>query len=381
MSYDIRVWSVVEPVWTDMLSQSDGWCPEGCSCVLRKTTWQIVVGPPLLVEDEDIPDDVIDKLPGIRHLTEINLEPIHAPQSAHTILRSIVNRVAKDSLAVVEDPQEGSIVTPRGVHRIRAAASEERASALELGWWFNESPVLRDNGFHQLVSTMERLLPEALPKRYGSYEPPQYRYADQGKDHFIEFLSKEDLGVVWYPHYPVLSVHIGVYHGYGPSRLGYRANDITVTVHASALSQPGWQLALERFWYGMSNLIRPFYGEIRLMTGYILKKGRIYHDAKTDSHPIKNGWWNGIPRPMGQAVVVGEPYSTLWPRFVERSEQRDGLHFISVDNWLLGKTVDRLVRGVPKDLAQGKYSDPLKRPGGKTSYPKVWPFDGPFSDD
>lgn len=381
MSYDIRVWSVVEPVWTDTLLQSDGWYPEGSSHVLCKADWQIVVGSPLRVEDEDIPDDVIDKLPGIRYLTEINLEPIHAPKSAHTILRRIINRVAKDSLAVVEDPQKGNIVTPRGVHRIRTVASEERASALELGWWFNESPVLQDNGLHQFVSTMERLLPEALPKRYGSYEPPQYRYADKGKGHFIEFLSREDFFVVWYPHYPILSVHVGVYNGYGPSRLGYRANNITATVHASALSQLGWQLALERFWYGMSSLIKPFYGEIRLMTGYILKKGRIYHDAKTDSPPIKNGWWNGIPRPMGQAAVVGYPYSTLWPRFVERSEQRDGLHFISVTDWLSSKTVDRLVRGVPKTLAQGKYSDPSKRLGGKTSYPKAWPFGDPFSDD
>jgi hypothetical protein len=152
---------------------------------------------------------------------------------------------------------------------------------------------------------------------------------------------------VWYPRYPVLGVYIGVYEGYGPTRSGYRANDITVTVHASALSQPGWQLALERFWYGMSDLTRPFYGEIRLMAGYILKKGRIYHDAKTDSHPIKGGWWNGIPCPMGQAVVVGEPYSTLWPKFVARSEAHNGLHFISVDNWLSDKTVDRLERKKP----------------------------------
>jgi hypothetical protein len=379
MSYDIRVWSVKEPDWTDKLSESDGWLFEDRSCVLNKATWQIVVGPALPVEDGDIPDDVIDKLPGIRYLTEINLEPLGAPQSGHDLLRKIVNRMAKDSHAVVEDPQQGKILTPRGVQRIKKAAAEERASVFQLSWWFNESPVLQDDGLHQLVNTMEKLLPEALPKRYGRFEPPKFRYDDHGKNHFIKFLADEDLFVVWYPHYPVLNVNFGIYSGFGPTRQGYRVNHISITVHASALSQPGWNLALKRFWYGSSEVIKPFYGEVRLMSGYILKRGRISQDSQTETHPVKNGWWKGLPSPMGQAAVIGEPYISCWSRFVKHSKQRDGLYFVSVDDWLSGKTADLLVRGVPKNLAQKNFFTLFRLSEPRTAHSNKWPFNGPFS--
>jgi hypothetical protein len=135
----------------------------------------------------------------------------------------------------------------------------------------------------------------------------------------------------------------------------------------------------------MSDTIRPFYGETRLLSGHIVKKGRLYSDAKSDSHPIRNGWWNGIPHPMGQAVVMGEPYLALWPKYAEKVERRGELCFASVDDWLSGKTVESVVGRVPKNLAQGKYSDRVRQMGkrGKrtrNTYPKTWPFDGPFSD-
>jgi hypothetical protein len=209
MSYDIRVWSVIEPEWVNILPESEGWQAQRESRLLGKSTWQIVVRPTLLVEDEDIPDEVLVKLPGIRYLTEVNLEPISAPGFAHDTLRRLVKRASKAAYAAVEDPQKGTVETARGVGRITRRRSDERGQVLNLAWWFNDGPVLQADGLLQLVNTMERLLPEALPRRYGAYEPPQYKYEEQGKERFCEFLAEERLATVWYPHYPFLHVWVG----------------------------------------------------------------------------------------------------------------------------------------------------------------------------
>ena len=164
MSYDIRIWSVLEPAWNDILSLDDGWHRENNSYVFSTTNWQIIVGRPVSVEDEDIPDEVIDKLPGIQYLSEIILEPISAPKSAHSTLRTLVNRISKEFLAVVEDPQQDSIVTPRGIHKVTQKSSEENVSVFELGWWFNESPLLQKDGFAPTPLSHGKISPRSAPQ-------------------------------------------------------------------------------------------------------------------------------------------------------------------------------------------------------------------------
>jgi len=380
MSYDMQVWSVVNPDWRQIAAGIDGWNISEHFLTFQKASWQIVVGPRSRVEEEDIPEDVFRSLPGIQFVTEMNLEPIHAPEAAHKMLQRMAARIAKDSYGVVLDPQQDTITSPRGVKRIIHSKQYDRISVLNFAWWFNESPLIEQGGFIRLLSTLEKYLPEALPRRYGKYEPPQYQYETQGKDHFVEFISNETLGVVWYPHYPVLSVWLGVYGGFGPRRQGYRTNSLYIDVDASAWAQPGWDIALRRFWYEMSDFIHPFFGEVRVLSNYLLQRGRLVGDRMTDRHPIRNGWWNGVPKRLGSAVVIDRRYAELWTKFVKRSEQRNSLYFISSDDWISEKRVDRLVGGVPRGIAQGEYSQPPPRLG-RTTYPRMWPFEYPFSDD
>jgi hypothetical protein len=374
MSYNMQIWSVIEPVWNEIASGLDGWIASNQGLTFESRTWQIVVGPCSRVEGENIPEEVFSSLPGIRYLTEINLEPIHAPGSAHTHLSRISSRIARVCQGIFLDPQQDTIASPRGVRRLSPNKPKGRISVLSFAWWFDESPLIEQGGFAGLLLIMEKYLPEALPRRYGPYEPPQYHYEAEGKDHFITFLAAEKTGVVWYPHYPVFNIGLGIYNGFGPRRIGYISNALDIDVDASVCAQPGWNVALRRFWSRMSDFIRPYYGEVRLMRNYILQRGRVYLDGRTETHPIRNGWWNGVPRRMGAAVVIGERYARLWPEFVKRSEQRNGLMFLSVDNWASGEGVDRIVGGVPSDIAQGKYA-------ARFTYPKAWPFEYPFADD
>jgi hypothetical protein len=374
MSYDLQVWSTIEPDWQEIADALHGWTVTGTGLLFQTGAWQIIIGPCSIAEEEDIPEEIVGLLPGIRYLTELNLEPIHAPESARSRLLKAARTIAKVCKGVVLDPQEATLATPRGVKRLSASKPTGRISVFSLGWWFNDSPLLHEGGLAELLHIMEQFLPEALPRRYGKYEPPQFRYNEEGKQSFIDFVSSEELFVVWYASYPVLNVHLGTKMGYGATRIGYRANTIDVDIDASVWPQPGWGIALERFWKRASALIRPFYGEVRVLKNYNLQRGRVYSDGVTETHPIRNGWWNGIPQPMGSAVVIDKTYGELWPRFSSMADEEEGLMFLSVEHWNSGESVSGIIGSVPKEIAQGSYAKPF-------TYPSVWPFDGPFAED
>jgi len=380
MSFDLYIWSISRPSWSDVLPESERWQAVQDSMILQRPNWQLVAGPVSKVLPEDIPAEIMGMLPGIQYLIELNLEPIPAPASARRLLKQVAANIARAGVGVVQDPQEDSLTTPRGVKRFQRQAQPPRISLLTFSWWFKDGPLPGEAGYRQLLALLQSQLPEALPRRYGEYEPPQFLYRETGEDHFVDLLLGARLSPVWYPHYPVLSVHLGVSAGSGPTRQGYRASYFSIGLDSSVIQQPGWQLGLERFWREVSRFIRPFYGDVRLLHNHLYRQGRIFFDQQTEQHPVMNGWWNGVPSRLGQGVVLGDPYLALWPEFVKRAKTDGQLCFLSLDNWLADSSIERLVGGVPQGIAQGRYSDPLKGVM-KRAYPPIWPFEAPFKTD
>ena len=382
MSYDIQIWSVDPLPLPEALPDAKKWQPEGSAWVRVSKHWQIVVGSSVKALPEDVPLDIVGLLPGIGYLAELNLEPIGAPKSARRLLETVAKRLAKAAHGVVLDQQTDRVLTPSGIRRYRPQRRDERFSILFLSWWFTEGPLLSDAGLREFVDLLESMLPEAMPRRYGLFEPPQHLYAETGKAHFLKFLEEyRDAFVVWYPHRPVVSVSLSWSRNWGAARQGFRANYLKVGVEAGALEQPGWPTALDRFWREASQVIRPFYGDVRILCGFLPMGGTYGSDTETEFHPAAGPWWTGIPRVVGQAAVLGEPYLALWPDFVEAAETVDDLAFLSTSNWTTREEVSGLAGGVPEPVAQRWVPEwtsaaPL---GGKTinwntEFPPVWPF-------
>jgi hypothetical protein len=355
MSYDLHIWSISKPSWREVLPDFERWQAAGAGMLLQRGKWQIVAGPVSEVLPEDIPVDIMAKLPGIRYLIELNLEPLHAPSSARQLLARVARNISRAGPGVIQDPQADTLTTPRGVVRLQRQTQPPRISLLTFSWWFTEGPLSGERGYRGLLSLFERYLPEALPRRYGEYEPPQFQFEETGQDHFLDLLSRTTLSLVWYPHYPVLSLYLGVFGTLGPTRQGYRANYLSIGVDSSVLDQPGWRLALERFWVAASKFVRPFYGDGRLLDNYLFRRGRIFIDHQTEQHPVINGWWNGIPRQLGQAVVLGEPYLSHWPGFVKRAGADGSLYFLSVGAWSSEATVQQMLGGRAGRFGPGQH--------------------------
>jgi hypothetical protein len=328
---------------------------------------------------EDVPEAVAAALPGIAWLTLLSLEPIGAGEPARRVLTRAASALAKSAHGVVLDPQEDTVTTPAGVKKWVSGGASENASVVNLSWWSVEGPLVSGAGFDALVEVLAAALPEALPRRYGLYEPPQHVYADTGRDHLLGFLREHgrEIGVVWYPHAPVVHLHLGVPNEIGGTPKGFRTARLEIEVDAEALKQPGWPLALREAWRRIGQVVRPFYGDVRTLGGYQRSRGRYWVGAGTEEHPVCSWWWTGLPQGPVHAAVVGEPYLSLWPAFAGVAELEGGLAFLTTDEWSRGG--DAFQASGPPPPGPAQVAPQRNPPSRSRPYPDVWPFGAPWS--
>jgi hypothetical protein len=359
MSYDINIWSIKPIKFPDSLPSKDKWSIQKDHACFSKGEWQIVVNASMEVENEDIPDGILPYLPGIEYLTEVSLEPIFSPPVAHTTLIRVINHIAKDIIGVIENVQEDTIKLTTGVKRVapERRSSGNRFSLIKMSWWFNESPVEKEQGFIDLYNYLKTNFPEALPRRYGIYEPPQYKLEKDGEQHFLEFFFKNKYdSIVWYPHKPVVGIGFTFEKNWGFKKIcdeqRFITNRISIEIDSCVFEQHGWKRQLINVWKGLTEIIKPFYGDVRILHDFISGRSTYWIGGRTEDHPVKSGWWLGIPKKLGQAVVLGDPYLSLWDGVRTKGEEKGGLLFISTDDWAKEEDVTSIVGPVPKDIAQ-----------------------------
>ena len=378
MSYDLRVWGRQAANLAECLLPSQGWTERDGGWALEKRSWQIVVSGPQHVEPEDVPADAADALPGLAVLVEMSLEPGAAPKAAHSALLSSARAVAGALAGLVEDPQEGSVALARGEKRYAKPKREERFTVVDLSWWFVASPLRATGGTAELIRILSNHLPEAVPRRYGLWEPPQYKTDETGPEALANFLRENlDNSAVFYPTRPVVGLSLADCDAQEHPRLGFRSNRLSIELEIEALRQPGWERATKRLWRDISRLLQPFYGEARVLSGLTWAGATTGSDMRTDVHPVRSWFWRGIPPTPGLAIVLGPPYVALWP--MVDAERSGELVFVEHPDWSSGES---LHLQVPTDLAQRWEPSWMQGEHGGYAvnwcdeYPSTWPFAG-----
>lgn len=372
MSYDLEVWSIRQPDLPSCLPQPDAWVCSSGLCSRTGRGWAITVETPVSVDAEDVPTGVTQTIPGVGWFTSMQLSPESHSGAGVALVERTASAVAKVCHGVVVNPQTDEIITARGVKRLGSLGSEPTTTLVEMNWWFDHGP-LANRDLSGLIDVLEAVLPEALPRRYGEYEPPSYSFTEQGREHFLQFAATND--VVWYPSRPVADVSLSVPPVIGGSRHGYRAGHISISVDGAALVQPGWNEGVRRAWIAISESIQPFYGDVRRMRGWQRSSGRYWSGTKTQQHPTSGWWWTGLPEGQSMGMVIGDAYPGLWPSFCEAAQiHSGGLCFLWRDDWT--RRWDLLEDVPPPDSIRHQ-----PRPAAsRRLYPEEWPHSCPFDE-
>jgi hypothetical protein len=369
VSYDIDVWSLL-PCSPEAFAKPADWEGASGSWHYARKGWPIVVYHSADVQPEDDPPEVSPLLAGICFLTHMHVEG-DAPDQAIELATSTAKRIAQKTLGVVSDPQEGSASLPNGVKRFELA-SATTFDVVELNWWFLDGPLNERSGREALLDLMQRMLPKALPRRFGLSEPPANKFAEAGIAGFLDFLDQNFYqSTVWYTSRPVTMVHLNFQDASRLNKIGFRTNILTIGLEANAFSQPGWNAQIRAFWERASALIEPIYGDVRNLDGYFWRGGTVFRNHFPQRyHPVQSWFWKGIPASLGNAVVLGATYQKYWPEFVAKAQMIDGLAFVSTGDWVSTEDVSEILGRPPIAQTQIKRNLTDLTP----EFPVGWPF-------
>jgi hypothetical protein len=114
MSYDLILWSPKNLLGTNVLLAENGY-KKSVDCFVRKgENWQVVINEPEDIEPEEIPDEIMQSLPGSVYMIVINFEGSVPERIANETLR-FCETLAKNIKGIIEDPQTGTITSPDSI--------------------------------------------------------------------------------------------------------------------------------------------------------------------------------------------------------------------------------------------------------------------------
>jgi hypothetical protein len=337
MSYDIDIWSCI-PLDRAKIAIADLGLQNTNDniYVLSGKNWQISLHQSV-AEPEDIPDAIMAYQPGIAWFTSLILEPISAPASAYAKLRQVVKVIVRATTGIAEDKQLSTFIVPPGHVRFRLPKRQarERFDVLQLSWWWNHDRFRSATEVEALLQILNRQIPEALPYRYGLYEPPGLKTAETGISELAELMVSDDM-VVCYTKKPVCGFSVGFHKagmapGFGKQL--YRSSYMNLEFDSAVLDMPEWNSQIQLTWAVLCEFIDPFFSDARILKGMIASGATYAVDGKSEEHPISAGWWTGVPDLNCIAMAFGGKLSESWPRDSVLGKRSGAQIFVESQSW------------------------------------------------
>ena len=275
MSYDIFLWSKKEPIIEQREIELEGYL--------------LTADAPTPIEAEDVPIHILADYDGLSYLTVFCLRPITSDEVIIKKAKNIVTKYAKEYEGVVDDPQLPSPISK--IKKTNLPRITRNSKTIEISFFSHTDKVL-DDYLPAFVDLLEKYFPAALPKRYGAYEPPEFKYAEQGKNHFVSYLHINN-DIVWYANKPVSYVFINDANKSYVNSKERRCNRITIKVLEEAYYLSNWKSIIDRFFDNACELLDVFYAQI------------------SNSSGVCAWWWRGIPITNSYRIAFGEPYISL----------------------------------------------------------------------
>jgi len=273
-----------------------------------------VLSGPDPAEHVDLPYPVQQVLQGRAFLLEMNL-PWGLDEKDMSRAFALCEHLARECDGAVFDPQEDRLrypVVPDKPTRREPVLTPIRQLTLE--WYFQASEA---NNASRFLETTRRIWPEAVPTRFGQYEPLRFKMADaDGEDAFLDLWQPGNSSFFWKAKKPVFGGSIF----WSPSREppdGARPKvTLSLDVNATAIEtdQAMCDRAVDLF-AAVAEDLGPFFGAGYVTRGVLAgSRGAQWYGQGTENFSadwISGPWWLGLPIKPTWLTWYGEPYRDL----------------------------------------------------------------------
>lgn len=255
------------------------------------------VGQPLRVDEEDLPDAIASRSVSFSFQVDVLVEGSNPTSIART--RKLVRHIVRSLDGVSWDPQTEA-VDPRAARRFAPSAPSGLVNIVEFVWY---APPREGVAMTYLDAT-RRFLPEAAPRRFGSYEPLAFRLDRDGPDVFVSEAETDQL-LFFKGTQPVLEGSLRV-----NDRNGTR---VSMSVLETSLYASPWRDSARAFFLEVSEQLDCFFASAQVVRNLTWSGRQIWHgrDAEsTYSLSWREGWMGLPPHPVWWAYL-GRQYSPL----------------------------------------------------------------------
>lgn len=263
----------------------------------KKASYCFTLEGPYVVEPEDVPHEVTAAVLGAGVMYSILVEGSDSGSIPHAV--RFTKRLAKEGNGAAQDLQTDE-VWPKTSNR--GTAKPERNTnidAVEVRW-YHLMDEIRDDFPQRHLDLARQYLPEALPKRFGAYEPAQGNLARDGDQAFIDaFAGEYGASIFGVGTFPVFnsSFH-GIFSGNKKHDHWNRKGDVqsvSISIHREVLDDPQWRDTFHRFFLAVARELRSFYASAEVNPGY-LWNGRTLWSGKSEWFYTQSGSgrWKGL---------------------------------------------------------------------------------------
>ena len=307
MSYDLQVFAQQALTADDLrrllaeagLAVDDAGSATDSLTVVRgaRAVYSFTLDLPVPIEAEDVPEEVTAVLLGPSYLYALLVEGSSATETPHAV--RFARRLAKAAGGVVFDQQTDEIWA-RGNLRPAPSVQRGRFDVVEVHWYVR-SGTAGATAARAWLELAARYLPEALPRRFGSYEPLPMKLDVDGPEAFVEAVTTETISSV---SFSTSAPCIGGSLAAGADRWDLRSHGLSL--HRGALGDPRWRGALQRLFVDFAVATEAVLATAQVQRGVGWSGRSAWYDATVEqtAYLAPRGRWMGLP-----------PYPVWWSWF------------------------------------------------------------------
>lgn len=319
------------------------------------------VDGPDFVEDEDLPVNYLPILGKKRVLFTIHLEGgLTSPD--RTAVDAWLGKIISETKGVLVDLQTERFETPTRSGQLDALDFQPNDSGW-MSFYFEDGEVFYETGFEGMLEDIAQLMPEALPVRYGEYEPLQSRVEDGDLSELVSSF-KADTGTLLKSKAPFGDILVTVpckktFENWGPKhfvRREFLLGNVHFEVRPKLFTNPADFIRLKKVFEKLCVRLDVVYAHI------------------TRTNTWGSWFWYGLPDHQAHTICLGPAYQSVWTELLNHGRSI-GTHHHLVSTDRFGNEPPR----PPKNLVAP--SQKHQNPGGKPNYADVFPFDFSYDYD
>jgi hypothetical protein len=326
---------------------------------------RFTVDGPLHVELEDLPEELAGRL-----LSATVLYEFHAPAVGAADAVRLARRLARERQGGTWDPQTGDVWAAAELRKTPRPVKGAPVDLVRFEWVVRRRDIV--DAARAYLGAAAAFLPEALPVRYGEFEPMQGKYDKTRDEELVGLVADARNSVLFNATRPVLYGFVAGGKAYDPF------GKLEVTVLRDALREAAWRVAAERLFVEICTRVPVVYGFAEVSRNWLWRSGGswpVQSTPATTAYPngISEHRWSGLHASAVWWGWYGKEYAPVLREHLPGKQSRwigDGLFYQASEEPQSGDELD----GSPVPNGYRLKRVDGRAPDGPHSLGSGWPF-------